>query len=232
VEQVAVALQDVSSRDKHQNGCGWSDEGVAYTVDAAATQGVAVAEPAAFSAGQSEHAGSLGYAVGVSPTLRGAASGTNQVPSIVMAQGCANAEITEGFSPTLTTVHDGPPIVMAPAFSKRPGQQIATRDDGSSFALTTGEPPRLARAGYAVRRLTPLECERLQGFPDGWTDVPWRGKKHAGDGVRYHAIGNSMAVNVMRWIGERIAAVQRETPPTCEGVPTSVPALLRERVAQ
>lgn len=58
----------------------------------------------------------------------------------------------------------------------------------------------------AIRRLTPTECERLQGFPDGWTDVPHRGKP-AADGPRYKAIGNSMAVPVMRWIGQRIAAV-------------------------
>jgi len=58
----------------------------------------------------------------------------------------------------------------------------------------------------AVRRLTPIECERLQGFPDGYTDVPWRGKT-APDGPRYKALGNSMAVPVMRWVGERIAMV-------------------------
>ena len=62
---------------------------------------------------------------------------------------------------------------------------------------------------WAVRRLTPTECERLQGFPDGFTDIPWR-KKPAGecpDGPRYKALGNSMAVPVMRWIGERIQLV-------------------------
>jgi len=58
----------------------------------------------------------------------------------------------------------------------------------------------------AVRRLTPRECERLQGFPDGYTLVEYRGKL-AADGPRYKALGNSMAVPVMRWIGERIAAV-------------------------
>jgi len=57
-----------------------------------------------------------------------------------------------------------------------------------------------------VRRLTPLECERLQGFPDGWTDVPYRNKQ-AADGPRYKAIGNSMATNVMAFIGARIQAV-------------------------
>ena len=58
----------------------------------------------------------------------------------------------------------------------------------------------------AVRRLTPRECERLQGFPDDYTLVEYRGKLSA-DGPRYKALGNSMAVPVMRWIGERIAAV-------------------------
>jgi len=61
--------------------------------------------------------------------------------------------------------------------------------------------------GMQVRRLTPLECERLQGFPDDWTLVPYRGKP-AADGPRYKAIGNSFAVPVVRWIGERIALVE------------------------
>lgn len=61
-----------------------------------------------------------------------------------------------------------------------------------------------------VRRLTPVECERLQGFSDDWTQVPYRGKS-AADGPRYRAIGNSMAVPVMAWIGSRIAAVEQAT---------------------
>jgi DNA (cytosine-5)-methyltransferase 1 len=101
---VAVALQDCSGREKRQNGKGWNQDGTAYTVDAAATQGVA--------------------------------------------------------SP------------------------------------------------MAVRRLTPRECERLQGFPDDYTLVEYR-KKPAADGPRYRALGNSMAVPVMRWIGERIQQVDR-----------------------
>jgi DNA (cytosine-5)-methyltransferase 1 len=63
------------------------------------------------------------------------------------------------------------------------------------------------RQGSAVRRLTPRECERLQGFPDDYTLIPYRGKP-AADGPRYKALGNSMAVPVMAWIGERIAAVE------------------------
>lgn len=58
-----------------------------------------------------------------------------------------------------------------------------------------------------VRRITPLECERLQGFPDGYTDIEFKGKP-APDGARYKALGNSMAVPCMRWIGERIQIVE------------------------
>lgn len=59
---------------------------------------------------------------------------------------------------------------------------------------------------YSVRRLTPIECERLQGFPDDWTKIPWRGRPEDGcpDGPRYKAIGNSKAVPVVRWIAGRI----------------------------
>ena len=62
--------------------------------------------------------------------------------------------------------------------------------------------------GYVVRRLTPTECERLQGFPDGWTKIPYKGKpaEDCPDGPRYKAIGNSMAVPVMMWIGRRLEA--------------------------
>jgi len=55
-----------------------------------------------------------------------------------------------------------------------------------------------------VRRLTPVECERLQGFPDNYTNIPWANKPTAPDSRRYKALGNSMAVPVMHWIGKRI----------------------------
>jgi site-specific DNA-cytosine methylase len=58
-----------------------------------------------------------------------------------------------------------------------------------------------------VRRLTPVECERLQGFPDGYTNIPWRKSPESPDGPRYKALGNSMAVPCMKWIGERIQQV-------------------------
>lgn len=72
----------------------------------------------------------------------------------------------------------------------------------------------IAMADMIIRRLTPLECERLQGFPDNHTRIPYRGKPadECPDGPRYKAIGNSMAVPVMRWIGERIAMADKEEP--------------------
>jgi DNA (cytosine-5)-methyltransferase 1 len=70
--------------------------------------------------------------------------------------------------------------------------------------------PHLATP-WAVRRLTPRECERLQGFPDGFTDVPYRNRNWTPDGPRYKALGNSMAVNCMTWLGERIQMVDGMT---------------------
>jgi len=73
------------------------------------------------------------------------------------------------------------------------------------------EPKVIAQSPMAVRRLTPRECERLQGFPDDHTLIPWRNKPadQCPDGPRYKALGNSMAVPCMAWIGKRIDAVER-----------------------
>jgi DNA (cytosine-5)-methyltransferase 1 len=67
-----------------------------------------------------------------------------------------------------------------------------------------GRPLPAVATAMQVRRLTPVECERLQGFPDNYTNIPWRKKPESPDGPRYRALGNSMAVPVMRWIGKRI----------------------------
>jgi site-specific DNA-cytosine methylase len=70
----------------------------------------------------------------------------------------------------------------------------ASATNGSLFAAHS----------MAVRRLTATECERLQGFPDGYTNIPWRKKDESPDGPRYKALGNSWAVPVVAWIGNRI----------------------------
>lgn len=84
------------------------------------------------------------------------------------------------------------------------------RSMGRKDSHTNGGGHSSVQYGSTVRRLTPRECERLQGFPDDYTLIPYRGKP-AADGPRYKALGNSMAVPVMRWIGERIAAVDAIT---------------------
>jgi DNA (cytosine-5)-methyltransferase 1 len=76
-------------------------------------------------------------------------------------------------------------------------------------ALTKQQTPAIT--GSAVRRLTPVECARLQGFPDDYLDVSFRGKP-AADGNKYRALGNSMAVPVMAWIGRRIEEVSELAP--------------------
>jgi len=83
----------------------------------------------------------------------------------------------------------------------------------SSNALTSsGVAGTTVVKSTAVRRLTPRECERLQGFPDDYTSIMWKNKpaELCPDGPRYKALGNSMAVPVMRWIGERINKVNKE----------------------
>jgi DNA (cytosine-5)-methyltransferase 1 len=93
---------------------------------------------------------------------------------------------------------------MNAQFGDKYGQDNQHIDDGAGYFV--GNVAQLS--GMQVRRLTPVECERLQGFPDGYTDIRPRGKDTP-DGPRYKALGNSMAVPVMRWIGERIAKVEK-----------------------
>lgn len=100
-------------------------------------------------------------------------------------------------------VNDGKLICIAPTFPKRPNQQLATNSTELSYALTTGSPPSVCTR--CVRRLTPVECERLQGFPDNYTDI----YEKTPDTPRYKALGNSMAVPVIKWLGRRIATVER-----------------------
>ncbi|WP_333870303.1 Dam family site-specific DNA-(adenine-N6)-methyltransferase [Kosakonia cowanii] len=137
----------------------------------------------AFKAGQVSKAGGIGYAEEQAPTLTSASSGTNLVPAICIQ----HASIGR---------HDS-----AGPQGKGFQEDVAFTQDSRSSA-------DVVQFGMQVRRLTPVECERLQGFPDDHTLIAWRGKgaSECSDGPRYKAIGNSMAVPVMRWIGERIAA--------------------------
>lgn len=81
--------------------------------------------------------------------------------------------------------------------------------EGVAYTLEARPEVQAVHAAWAVRRLTPVECARLQGFPDDYlTQVEWRGKTPPADGPMYKALGNSWAVNVFRWVGYRIEMVE------------------------
>lgn len=152
------------------------------------------------------------HAVGcVTHTLRAeghdaSEDGTGRGVPLVVDTLTSNVDAHSGFRD-----HKG--LVPIVAGFKR-GQGSKARSDGyqveqaptltSSDSGTQQSPGVLI--GMQVRRLTPRECERLQGFPDEWTAIQYRGKP-AADSPRYKALGNSMAVPVLRWIGERIQTV-------------------------
>jgi DNA (cytosine-5)-methyltransferase 1 len=106
-------------------------------------------------------------------------------PCFTLTKGHSHA-VAQPIAPTLTASNDP---------SRSPQSTEVTNQVASVYA-----------ASMAVRRLTPIECERLQGFPDDYTAIPWRGKTETPDGPRYKALGNSMAVPVMQWIGGKINA--------------------------
>ena len=125
----------------------------------------------------------------------------------------------EGFDASEDGTGRGTPLVPV-AFDKSPfavayttklhnttSNQAGKVYEEYNTSLDRSSPPPALLTAMQVRRLTPTECERLQGFPDGYTQVPTRGKP-AADGPRYKALGNSWAVPNVRWIGERIDAVE------------------------
>ena len=108
-----------------------------------------------------------------------------------------------------------PVIIDRAAFNQGVNAQYDPRIEPGQImsALVAQGPHAVAQPvfqTYRVRRITPVEAERLQGFPDNWTRIPWKGKpaEQCPDGPRYKAVGNSWAVPVARWIGEGIARVE------------------------
>lgn len=87
------------------------------------------------------------------------------------------------------------------------GAQMEGPHDTANLRAASGGSSRSYIAASAVRRITPTEAERLQGFPDGYTAITYRGKP-AADGPRYKALGNSMAVPCMGWLGQRIQLIE------------------------
>lgn len=97
-------------------------------------------------------------------------------------------------------------IAFEPGSIARNAGPTDLRETCSTLRAEMGDNQPAVLTQMAVRRLTPRECERLQGFPDDYTLIPYRGKQ-AADGPRYKALGNSMHTGTMRWLGERIKKV-------------------------
>lgn len=154
----------------------------------------------------------------VSPTLRSGGFDASHANGGVMPAVCYGLSTQQepkwaaGVSPTLAMPSkSGGGQVTAVAFDLN---QITSKTNRSKpdpavhHTLPASScPPHLATQ-WAVRRMTATECHRLQGFPDGFCNIPWRGKDHAPDGPQYKALGNSMAVNCMTWLGKRIQTVE------------------------
>ncbi|MCR4288452.1 MAG: DNA cytosine methyltransferase [Deltaproteobacteria bacterium] len=111
-----------------------------------------------------------------------------------------------------------PTVTGGPPFSRTGNERVETEAVIVAKCLTArgaggqnlnAEHGTFIPSGHKVRRFTPRECERLQGFSDDYTNIPWRGKPHSPDGPRYKALGNSMAVPVVKWLGQRIDMVNK-----------------------
>jgi DNA (cytosine-5)-methyltransferase 1 len=167
--------------------------------------------------------GNTGFAIGEVPgTLRGDGHGNGHTAiAFSVKDDGSDAGVV---APTLRAMGHGDSHANAGGQAAVAFQDRFRGDDGRGYdrappaseevagTLETVKPWNVALP-WAVRRLIPIECERLQGFPDDYTNVPYRGKNTVADGPRYKAIGNSMAVNAMEWLGDRIAlvdAVMRE----------------------
>lgn len=160
--------------------------------------------------------------------------GIKQQTYICRADGQTNAMTSVDMAPTLTSHAKKDPPLIYPAEDStgedepvtsqihggKPGGgkgALIQRDMSATLSTHNTQMPITGdheKRDLTVRRLTPRECERLQGFPDDYTDIPYRNKEHAPDGPRYKALGNSMAVPVMRWIGERIRTVEEAAETT------------------
>jgi DNA (cytosine-5)-methyltransferase 1 len=185
LQPIALAENTIGRQPQNGgNGDGFTDGGPMYTLNATGVHGVAQ-------------------------------------PICLMDQGGSVMNIEHDMTGTLRReTHGHEPIVMQPiAYNIAPGKgelkdDIHVTDAHATKTLdASGSNPAMHQGGaailqsMAVRRLTPVECERLQGFPDSYTDIKSKNKPTP-DGPRYKALGNSMAVPVMAWIGQRIEQVE------------------------
>lgn len=157
---------------------------------------------------------SMDYTKEISPTIRA----SSPVNVLVHSGGGVNAEVTINYAPTLCR-HAGI-VPMRICYENHPNDSRLKESKDVSPQLTArygtggGNLPLIQEKTIKyniVRQLTPIECERLMGFPDNYTQIPWKGKpaEQCPDSLRYKVCGNSMCVNVMEWIGIRIDMVDK-----------------------
>jgi len=171
-----------------------------------------------------------GFVAELAPTLKGFGAGSGRAE---LTDGNGDGMVAFGWNKsaaqtmrvddTTDALQASPPsnpAVLVPTAIGIAGNLVGRKDangpngigvSGDSMFTLNATDRHAVQHGAAVRRLTPTECERLQGFPDDYTLIPWRGKpaEQCPDGPRYRALGNSMAVPVVRWIGQRIEMVER-----------------------
>ena len=208
---VAYAIQERAIHPNLNAGPGGKgfQEGVAYTLEAR------------------HHVQAVAATGDVFPTLRaegfdasedGTGRGAGAV-AVAFTSKDYGADASEGLAPTMRSMghneshaNGGGQLAVAFGVSESPDLGHCLRSGASK--ADKHEPTTYVQTGMQVRRLTPTECERLQGFPDGHTLIPWRGKGavECPDGPRYKALGNSMCVAVMHWIGKRIHQQAEATP--------------------
>ena len=204
--QAVIAIQDASGRDKAQNGKGWNED-VSYTLETRGLQGIAHAFKVRGGGGN----GGKGY---LGQDEQAFTISTVQDQQIAISNNYAFNSNARPDEMNISRINQGLTCSQNAAVV----QEVMGVD---MYNLTTSKESTQTIRGngsidhvggvmqqMAVRRLTPVECERLQGFPDQYTDI-LPGGKPTPDGPRYKALGNSMAVPVMRWIGERIDAVEK-----------------------
>lgn len=157
-----------------------------------------------------DHGADAGY---IAPTLRAMGHGASHANAGGQVAVCVTGDVThtlkaDGFDGSEDGTGRGQPIVAFTQNSRSEVRNIGGDGQivGALAAETGAQQQNYLASASMVRRLTPRECERLQGFPDDYTRIPWRGRALGlcPDGPRYKAIGNSKAVPVVRWIGMRI----------------------------
>lgn len=148
---------------------------------------------------------SRGFFSDVAPPLTGNPYGDNASRKELLVTHSLRGD---GFDASEDGTGRGTPLAVQPIPILEVGKGSSSRGAAPMGAGSAMQAIRCLRCKLAVRRLTPVECERLQGFPDGYTAIEINGKPLA-DGPRYKAIGNSMAIPCMKWLGERIEMVMR-----------------------